>query len=309
MNTAVAAAAVLLAFCAPALAAPSAGQAERRQADALVADLARIIETLESLGWVMDEHEFAELTPPLLQSVCRTLPAARDLALQSVRSHSEAAGDPEALYAVDGELSDRVEAALTAQRELYALQAVVRLAASDCPFWMPPDPEFNGRQVDSDRFTLNGEFGGIAQLRRMSGTWTYGAGGLARVLGAYGFGSRTTVLAGGEFGGSALIRPDDEPTTLVVNFFPALPLVLRLHDGSWHYDLETAAVALWQEDDVRLSYGVRGGFNMGFKALKTSGVIPWAGVAVAYEHYFPSGGRAAAHFLRGGLRAGFTWDP
>ena len=174
---------------------------------------------------------------------------------------------------------------------------------------MPPDPEFNGRQTDRDRFTLNGEFGGVVQFRRTRGTWTYGAGGLGRVLGAYGFGGVATLLAGGEFGGSALIRPGEGPTTLVVNFLPAVPIVFRLHDGSWHYDVEAAAVGLWQEDDPSLSYGMRGGFNIGFKALKTSVVIPWAGVAVAYEYYFESGGRPDAHFFRGGFRAGFSWDP
>ncbi len=309
MNTAVRSAAVLLALSSPAPAMPPPSPAEVRQADALISDLVRIVETEESLGWVLDEKEYEDLAPAVMQSVCLTLPRARALALEMARKNSERAGDAEALYALDGELSSRVEGALTRQRELHALKTSIERAAADCPFFMPPDPEFDGRQTDRDRFTLNGEFGGIVQFRRTEGSWTYGGGGLARILGAYGFGGAATLLAGGEFGGSALLHPDEETTSLVVNFFPALPLVLRLHDGSWHYDIETAGTALWQEDDPRLSYGVRGGVNVGFKALKTSVVIPWAGVAIAYEYYFESGGRPEAHFFRGGFRAGFAWDP
>lgn len=38
-------------------------------------------------------------------------------------------------------------------------------------------------------------------------------------------------------------------------------------------------------------------------------MIPWAGAVVAYEHYFESGGRAPADFVRAGLRVGAVFDP
>jgi hypothetical protein len=268
MNTAVSSAAVLLTLSGSALATPAPSATEIRQADALMADLVRIVEGEESLGWVLDDNEYEELAPAVMQSVCRPLPGARSLAVAVARKNSDRAGDPEALSALDGELSSRVEDALTRQRELHALEASTERAAADCPFWIPPDPEFDGRQTDRDRFTLNGEFGGIVQFRRTAGSWTYGGGGLARILGAYGFGGTATLLAGGEFGGSALLHPDEESASLVVNFFPAVPLVFRVHDGNWHHDVETGVTALWQEDDSRLSYGVRGGVSAGLKALK-----------------------------------------
>jgi hypothetical protein len=82
-----------------------------------------------------------------------------------------------------------------------------------------------------------------------------------------------------------------------------------VHDVAWHYDFETAPLALFQADNGSFSFGARGAFGIGISALRTRGVIPWGGAHVAYEYYVPSGGRAAQHFLRGGLRVGFVWDP
>ncbi len=100
-----------------------------------------------------------------------------------------------------------------------------------------------------------------------------------------------------------------EPTELVINYFPALPVVLRFHDVSWHYDAEIAPVSWFQADDGDFSYGVRLGGGIGVAALRTRGFLPWAGLAIGYEHYFESGGRPEAHFIRGGLRVGFMLDP
>jgi hypothetical protein len=147
------------------------------------------------------------------------------------------------------------------------------------------------------------------QLRQTADTWTFGGGGYGRLLPGYGFDGHVSVLAGAEFGGGAMLRPDTSPTELVINYFPAIPVLVRFHDGGWHYDIETAPVGLFQADDSSLSLGARIGGAIGIKALRTRGVLPWAGLAIAYEHYFPSGGRERAHFLRGGLRVGLMWDP
>jgi hypothetical protein len=95
----------------------------------------------------------------------------------------------------------------------------------------------------------------------------------------------------------------------VINYFPAIPVLVRFHDGGWHYDAEVGAVGLFQADDSSLSLGTRIGGAIGIKALRTRGVLPWAGLAIAYERYFESGGRPRAHFVRGGLRVGLMWGP
>jgi hypothetical protein len=114
---------------------------------------------------------------------------------------------------------------------------------------------------------------------------------------------------GPQFGGSALLRPNSNASEFVINYFPAIPVVIRSRQLTWHYELEAAPVALFEADNTRLSYGVRVGGAFAFTALRRRNVLPWAGLAVAYEYYFEGGGREPIHFLRGGLRIGLPWDP
>jgi len=281
----------------------------QRQADAIFADIERLVASRASLGWVVDRVELDDMYPALLESICPAVTGAREIAHRRLQRESSERGDPRALYQADRELSSRVKAALAAQRRLLALEHGLAGAERECPFWLEVDPAFEGIQTDRNRFTLNVESGGVAILRETAGDWTLGAGGFGRVMPAYGFGGSWTLLAGGEFGGGALIRPGDETTGLAVNYFMAAPVVARVHDVAWHYDLELAPVALFLTDDTRISYGARVGTTVGISALRTSGFIPWAGVSVAYEYYLESGGRPEAHFIRSGFRAGLSWDP
>lgn len=282
----------------------------QRQAEGLLADVERLVTAEESLGWVVDRVQLDDMYPSLLESICPTLPSAREMAHAMLQRESQALGDPFTLFQADGrQLTDRGEDALSAKRRLIALERGLEGAQRECPFWIEVDPEFEGLQTDRNRFTLNVESGGVAILRQTAGDWTLGAGGFGRVMPGYGFGGSWTLLAGGEFGGGALIRPGDETTGLVVNYFTAVPVVARLRNVAWHYDVELAPVALFQTDDLRVSYGARLGTTVGLSALYTTGVIPWAGVSLAYEYYLESGGRPQAHFIRGGFRAGLSWDP
>jgi hypothetical protein len=179
----------------------------------------------------------------------------------------------------------------------------------ECPFWVAPKPGFQGLQSDRKRYTFSVESGGNVQLRYTQQHWTFGGGGLGRALLGYGLDGRYTLLAGGEFGGGAMLRPGTNASQFVINYFPAIPLVLRTRQLTWQYDLELAPVGVFQADDTRLSYGVRVGGTFAFTALRRRNVLPWAGLAVAYEYYFESGGREVTHFLRGGLRIGLPWDP
>jgi hypothetical protein len=149
----------------------------------------------------------------------------------------------------------------------------------------------------------------VAQVRRTRSDWTLGAAGAGRLLAGHNFDAKVTLLAGLEFGGGAMLEPNTEPTQFVVNYFPAVPLLLRLHDLAWHFDLELAPVAVFQANDSDVSFGARGAFTVGISALRTRGIIPWAGLGVATEYYVESGGRPQALLIRGGLRVGAVWDP
>ena len=300
---------IALSLLAALLCSPHAFADDCEGAQGLLGDIERIIAGEESEGWFSDSEAFRAIDEPLLESVCRTTPEARAIALASLRELRRAAGDPRQLFRAAGELTDEAETALTLERQVMALERALARTEDECPFWLRPERGFRGLQSDRQRITISLETGGNVQLRETEGQWTFGGGGLGRVLPGYGLDGRYSVLAGVELGGGAMVRPGTSASQFVINYFPAIPLVFRTRRLTWHYDIETAAVALFQADDTRVSFGGRIGGAFGFSTLRRRNILPWAGVAIAYEHYVRSGGRAPTHFVRGGLRVGLPWDP
>ncbi|MBX3181196.1 MAG: hypothetical protein KIT72_15045 [Polyangiaceae bacterium] len=280
----------------------------RRATEGLLLDLERIVAAQESSGWFLDPRELDETYPLLLESVCRTPEAARRAALTITTRRAAEVGDPEALFEAKGEADAEVKRALHRARARQLLELALDGAPADCPFWVRPEAGFTGRQTNYGRFTLNLETGGLLQLRQTEGLWTYGGGGTGRVLLGKNLNGPLTLLFGGEFGGGAMLKPGAQPSQFVLNYFPAIPALIRYRDGSWHYELEAAAVSLFQADNGNVSFGGRLGAGLGLWTLRTRGILPWAGLAVAYEYYPTNGGRERAHFLRGGLRIGFSFD-
>jgi hypothetical protein len=288
---------------------PAAARAEDLPgARALLSDVARIVAAEEAEAWFTDREALRSIEVHVLASVCRTTPDARAAALAGLRRKHAELGTGEQGFRTQGELTDAVEAALSIERQLRALQAAVA-REDECPFWVHVEPGFKGLQSDRERFTLSVESGGNVQLRYTEKRWTFGGGGLGRVLGGWGFDGQHTLLLGGEFGGGAMLKPNTNASQFVINYFPALPIVFRTRHLTWQYDLELAPVALFQADNTRLSYGGRVAGSFAFTALRRRNVLPWAGLSVAYEHYFEGNGREPTHFIRGGLRIGLPWDP
>ena len=283
--------------------------ADAEGARGLSADVDRIVAGEELEGWFADGDAQREIAPAVFESTCRATPDARAEALDDLRARSAAAGDPHALFNAARTLTDSVKLALSLDRQRRALELALGRVDAECPFWIPPLPGFKGRQSDRERFTLSLETAGNVQLRRTEGRFAFGAGGWGRVMPGYGINEHFTLLAGLEFGGGAMVRPNTGASQFIINYFPAIPVVLRVHRRTWHYDLEGAPVALFQADNTSPSYGFRLGGGVGFSALRRHNFLPWAGVAASYEHYFAGGGRGAAEFLRADLRVGFVWDP
>lgn len=274
----------------------------------LLLDLARVITAREDGGWFLDSQELEAAYPVLLESVCRAPEAARQEALAVAQRRAEQAGDAVAQFKAEGEVTADVREALHATRARQLLELTLDGAGADCPFWVEPDLSFSGRQTNFGHLTLNLETGGLFQLRQTEGSWTYGGGGTGRLLLGANLDGPFTLLLGPEFGGGAMLKPKVEPSQFVLNYVPAVPALIRYQDGNWHYELEAAVVSLFQADDSSVSFGGRIGAGFGLWALRTRGVLPWAGLALAYEYYPTNGGRARAHFLRGGLRIGFSFD-
>jgi len=294
----------------PASAAPTpAALVSEPSVQALLFDLERIIAAEESSGWLLDDVTQDEIHRDVMESLCRATPDVRRAAERRLEQRSAAAGDPRALYERAGaQLSHDVTHALTTQRTLVALQRGLAVADQQCPFWLRPQPEFRGMQSTRDRWIVNFDTGGTAQLRRTQGEWSVGAGGFGRVLGGYSF-TRVSLLAGIEMGGGALVVPGTQPTAFVVNYIPAVPVLLRFHRDAWNIDLEAASVGLFQAGNTRLSHGVRGGITIGVSGLRVRGILPWVGIGVASEYHFENSARPEAWYLRSGLRVGGVWDP
>lgn len=271
---------------------------------ALREDLVRIVEAQESGGWRIDRYEIEEMMPTTLLSVCQVAPDVRVRLLADLDARIVAAGGPFAeAWATNPDLSAHKKLLSLHRTRLLLAEAHAR-AATECPPYLPADPAFRGVQTDFRRVTLNLETGGMLQLRRMSGQWTYGGGGVVRALLGYGTG-RVTVAIGGEFSGGPMLRPGTQ--NFVINYFPAVPIMLRVWDHTWHWDFEVAPVALFQADDFRISFGMRVGGAVGVMARRSRGVLPWAGVQLGFETY-PGGARPPTQFLRGGLRVGVIWN-
>lgn len=277
-------------------------------ARSLLDDVARIVAAQEAEDWFTDREAMRSIEVHVLASVCRATPEARAAALAGLRRSQRELGSGEQIYRQRGEMTSAAERALTIERRVWALEAAVA-REKECPFWVQPQRGFEGLQSDRDRFTFSVESGGNVQFRRTEKRWTFGGGGLGRLLGGWGLDGRYTLLFGGEFGGGAMLKPNTNASQFVINYFPALPLVFRTRQLTWHYDLELAPVALFQADNTRWTFGGRIGGSFAFTALRRRNVLPWAGLSVAYEHYFEGAGRGPTHFLRGGLRIGLPWDP
>jgi hypothetical protein len=275
---------------------------------ALMSDVSRIVAAQEAEEWFTDRQALRAVEEQVLASVCHATPEARAGALAGFDKRRAELGDAQAAFRRSGELNDQVESALTAERRVLVMRHALE-RVGECPFWIQPRPGFDGLQSDRGRITLNVESGGNVQFRYTEKRWTFGGGGLGRFLVGYGLDGRYSLLVGGEFGGGAMLKPGTDASQFVINYFPAVPVVFRTHFLTFQYDVELAPVALFQADNTDLSWGARIGSTFAFTALRRRNVLPWAGLAVAYEHYFEGGGREAQHFFRGGLRIGLPWDP
>jgi hypothetical protein len=286
----------------------TAHAADEEGTRSLLSDVARVVAAEEVDDWFADREALRSIDEHLLPSVCRASVEARSAALAELEARSNRGGDPKRLFEANGAMTSAVTFALTAQHELMALQSSLA-RQTECPFWIRPEVGFHGLQSDRKRLTLSVESGGDAQFRVARRHLTFGAGGSGRMLAGWGFDGRYSFLVGAEFGGSALLRPNSNASELVINYFPAAPLVFRSRQLTWHYDVEVAPVALFEADNTRLSWGARLGGTFAFTALRRRNVLPWAGLALAYEYYFDGGGRGPIHFFRGGLRIGLPWEP
>lgn len=275
----------------------------------LLLDLEKMVEVQQSLGWTIDRYEIDEMMSPALMSTCSATVETRAAALDALDRRIAALGGPvEEAFRRRGEDLDAVADLLFATRVRALLSEAIRHAPAECPFWLRPSPGFRGRETDAYRTTLNLETGGIAVLEHARGRSLLGAGGAGRLLLGRGLDTRWTFLAGVEFGGTAQLEQTETKTRFPISFVAALPLVLRRHDLTWHYEGEIASLAYFTTDDLRPTPGVRVGGLVGLSGLRVRSIMPWAGIGVAIEHVIETHRRPAQWNIKAGARVGFDLD-
>jgi hypothetical protein len=277
--------------------------------EALIHDLSIIIEAQQSSGWKIDRYEYEEMMPDALQSVCAATDATRNVARDTLGRRIDALGGPvEDAYRRLGRSESAIKELLFTTRVFRLLTEATRRAASECPFWITPSLAFHGLQTDAGRFILSLQSGGLLALQYLDRRVMPGAGGSGRLLVGRGLDERWTVLGGLEFGGIALFQQDEASTNFPVNLVVGLPVVLRRHDLSWHYELELAPIGFLTGTDLRPSYGVRVGGLLGISTLRIRRIIPWGGVGLGVEYVFGNRVRPMTMSVKGGFRLGFDWD-
>ncbi len=279
----------------------------------LYQDARQIVETEERLGWQVDRLTIEEITPAMLMSLCRVEEEQRLGLLDWLDQRIETEGGPaEEAWLASGKNLSAISELLTLERIRAALEHADDVAAADCPFYIEPDPDFRGRQVETGRFLLIGEsFGGLALLIRQDGSIGLGGGGSLRLLAAYGFDANVTAGVGLEGGGTGAIdAAADASGDQQINVRPmgGVPFLLRFKDNTMMYDLEVAGLTQYYQDTLSTP-GLRASFGLGFSSVRIGAFMPTASGFLAYEFYPAFRDLPAQHGIRLGTKVGVNFIP
>lgn len=277
---------------------------------ALYSDLQAVVVHEARTEWVVDRVELEQIAPRVLHSGCQVAPETRASLRAWVNESIEAQGGPAAAaFARSGDL-DAVADLLTLERVSASLD-YIDAHQGDCPFWLPVDPAFAGVQSDAHRFVLMLETMGGGQLVLRGGDTTLGGAGAGRVLAGYGLNSRLTLAGGVGLGGASTFPKDaDGNRTVRPAWAFGLPVLLRVHAGSWRFDTEVAATARSPfEAPSDLRYGARVAQSFGVTTPRIAGVMPYVMLWVGHEWLPAMGGDDEVQIMRAGTRVGVNWDP
>jgi hypothetical protein len=277
---------------------------------ALYADVRQVVETRERVGWIIDKYEIEDATPSLLQSVCQVSEESRLELLDWLDRRIEEEGGPaEVAYEKnDGDLGD-IEELLTLERIRAGIEHADERADKDCPFWLDADPEFTGVQSDTERFVLIAEsFGGLA-VSRQNDDFLLGGGGALRILPGYGFNDRITAAIGIELGGSGSISQTGEEQSVSARPVGGIPLLFRVHDDTWVYDLEFTPLTQYVDEKLSFPPGFRIAPAIGIGSVRIGSIMPVAVGLIAYEFHPEFEGLPTTHSIRIGTRIGVNFDP
>jgi len=274
---------------------------------ALYIDARKALNGEHRLGWTIDRVEIEEAAAQAEPSACQIDPQKRKDLMAWVRVQIAAQGGPAAQRYKQGDDRSDLDDLIDLEQTLALLEAAERHLPEDCPFWLKPDPEFNGTHNHAERFMIIAESMGAGSLLMRSGQVRVAGGGSARVLGGYGLSSRLQLAAGIEGGGDAVLEKDEEGALSPSGAFRfGAPMWLRLHDIDRIYDVELAAISRFEDGQFK-PWGVRAALGGGVTGLRRLGFMPALEVWLGYEVFPAQDGESAQHALRLGTRVGFDY--
>lgn len=256
---------------------------------ALYRDLQRLVGLNTVVGWEIDRIEYRELLSDALMSVCRVPVEKRAALLDWLDKRIAALGGPvEKAYEQRGRNLDRVQGLLELTRIRGLLQVSSKSAVTDCPFWIHPEKPFRGRQIADDKWLVSLGGGGKAIGVLRGDTPALSGGGAGRLLLGRAFGSRWTVLAGAEIGGSGeLPREDGDSQGVVLSADLVTPLVVRFGFVNTYLELEAGYLYRITEGPEGNSSGAHAGIAFGGRASRRRWLFPGAVFGIAIERTFP----------------------
>lgn len=278
---------------------------------ALYFDLRSVVETQSRVDWVVDEDELDELASAIMTSACQTpAPSRRALRSWIDLRLADAGGSAQAVWAANAQDLSEAREPLMLERTRAALDYGEQRIES-CPFWLLPDPEFDGVQGNTDRLVFFAESMGSGQIVIQDGDVTVGGTGLARLLPAWGVTERLTIGLGAEMGvASTFPRTESGGRSVKPVFTGGIPILIQVLDGTLRYDLDLAAVTRASRNEIEgLRFGGRVGFGIGVATPRIAGVMPYIVAWTGYELLAAGAGEPTTHILRGGTRVGINWDP
>lgn len=278
---------------------------------ALYVDLAKAVELSNDTGWVVDRVQLENNAEDALLSVCQVAPDKRArLAAWVDAELARAGGSAERIYRERGRDRAAASDALQLERVRALLRYADEHAATDCPFWLEPEPDFLGVQGDEGRLVVWAETVGYGSLVFERDDAAIGGGGGGRVLFGYGLGPQLTLALGGEIGGAgAFIENERNTRTIETTFSAAVPVVLRMSKLSRVLDLELGPIVRINPDRDLMPPGFRGALALGFTTMRSSSFMPYALLWLGYEYHPPLPGDPEDHSLHIGTRVGVDWDP
>ncbi len=279
---------------------------------ALYADIRQIVDTEQRIGWLVDSYEIQEHASMAFQSVCQVEEETRLGLLDWFDRRIEAEGGPaEEAYERAGRDLGAIDELLTLERMRLLLEHTDERADEQCAFWWEPDSEFAGVQTDTARFVILAEsIGGLLMLVTTSGV-AFGGGGGFRLLPGYGITDRLTLAAGIELGGTGTLAFDADEEgnqSFTARPYGAVPILLRLHDDTWVYDFEVAALAQYSNKQVSPP-GFRVAFGIGIGSTRIAGLMPIGVGILGYELMPAFADLPMTHTIRVGTRVGLNYDP